>query len=111
VSLSCSHSYRRNSLSQPSQYHAAPWSPASSGWAATDTALTRLIESTGRGEASVRYADPATGRDIMPTLRAELHRVLAGHRTATTRTAGSGIWVVYRGSGATLIGGRRFRWR
>jgi gentisate 1,2-dioxygenase len=79
-------------------------------WAATDAALSRLIESTGRGVASVRYADPATGRDIMPTLRAELHRVLAGHRTATTRTAGSGIWVVYRGSGATVIDGRRFRW-
>jgi gentisate 1,2-dioxygenase len=46
----------------------------------------------------------------MLTLRAELHRVLAGHRTATTRTAGSGIWVVYRGSGATVIDGRRFRW-
>ena len=72
-------------------------------WAATDAALSRLIASTGRGVASVRYADPATGRDIMPTLRAELHRVLAGHRTPTTRTAGSGIWVVYRGSGATVI--------
>ena len=46
----------------------------------------------------------------MPTLRAEMHRVLAGHRTPTTRTAGSGIWVVYRGSGATVVDGRRFRW-
>ena len=24
--------------------------------------------------------------------------------------AGSGIWVVFRGSGATVIDGRRFRW-
>lgn len=79
-------------------------------WAATDATLSRLIESTGRRTASVRYSDPATGRDIMPTLRAELHRVLAGHRTPTTRTAGSGIWVVFRGSGATVVGGRRFRW-
>jgi gentisate 1,2-dioxygenase len=79
-------------------------------WPATDAALSRLIESTGRREASVRYADPATGRDIMPTLRAELHRVLAGHRTQTVRATGSGIWVVYRGSGATVIDGRRFRW-
>ncbi len=46
----------------------------------------------------------------MPTLRAELHRVLAGHRTPTTRTAGSGIWVAYRGSGATVVDGRRLRW-
>jgi gentisate 1,2-dioxygenase len=79
-------------------------------WAATDATLSRLIGSAGRRAASVRYSDPATGRDIMPTLRAELHRVLAGHRTPTTRTAGSGIWVVFRGSGATVVDGRRFRW-
>jgi gentisate 1,2-dioxygenase len=79
-------------------------------WPAVDAALSRLIESTGRREASVRYADPATGRDIMPTLRAELHRVLAGHRTRTVRTAGNRIWIVYRGAGATVIDGRRFSW-
>jgi gentisate 1,2-dioxygenase len=79
-------------------------------WAAADEALSRLIESTGQREASVRYADPATGRDIMPTLRAELHRVLAGHRTQPVRTVGSAIWVVYRGSGATVIDGQCFRW-
>ncbi len=79
-------------------------------WPAVDAALSRLIETTGRRAACVRYADPATGRDIMPTVRAEMHRVLAGHRTPTARTAGSGIWVAYRGSGATVIDGRRFRW-
>jgi gentisate 1,2-dioxygenase len=79
-------------------------------WPSVDAALSRLIETTGQPAASVRYADPVTGRDIMPTVRAEMHRVLAGHRTSTVRTAGSGIWVVYRGSGATVIDGRRFRW-
>jgi gentisate 1,2-dioxygenase len=79
-------------------------------WPSVDAALSRLIEISGRRAACVRYADPATGRDIMPTLRAEMHRVLAGHRTATVRTAGSGIWVAFRGSGATVIDGRRFRW-
>jgi gentisate 1,2-dioxygenase len=79
-------------------------------WPAVDAALSRLIDSTGRRAAAVRYADPATGRDVLPTMRAELHRVLAGHRTPTARTTGSGIWVVYRGSGATVADGRRFRW-
>jgi gentisate 1,2-dioxygenase len=79
-------------------------------WPAVDAALSRLIGSTGRRAAAIRYADPATGRDVMPTMRAELHRVLAGYRTQTTRTTGSGIWVVYRGSGATVIDGRRFHW-
>jgi gentisate 1,2-dioxygenase len=36
--------------------------------------------------------------------------VLTGHRTWTARTVGSAIWVVYRGSGATVIDGHRFRW-
>jgi gentisate 1,2-dioxygenase len=79
-------------------------------WPAVDAALSRLIEATGRGTAAVRYADPATGRDVMPTMRAELHRVLAGQRTQTTRTTGSRLWVVYRGSGATVVDGRRFGW-
>jgi gentisate 1,2-dioxygenase len=78
--------------------------------AAVDTALSRLIESSGRPAASVRYADPATGRDIMPTLRAEMHRVLAGHRTEPVRTVGSAIWVVYRGTGATVVDERRLTW-
>ena len=79
-------------------------------WPAVDAALSRLTEATGQRSARVRYADPATGRDVMPTVRAEMHRVLAGHRTRTTRTAGSGIWVVFRGCGASVIDGRRFRW-
>ena len=49
-------------------------------WADTDAALTRLLAGGGDGEgkagyASVRFADPATGKDIMPTLRAEMHRI------------------------------------
>jgi gentisate 1,2-dioxygenase len=92
-----------------------PTSPRSSRllayrWTDTDAALTRQITATGQRQAAVRFADPATGRDVMPTLRAEMHRVLAGHRTPTARTAGGRIWVVYRGSGATVIDGRRFRW-
>ena len=79
-------------------------------WPSVDKALSGLIETSGQRTACVRYADPVTGRDIMPTVRAEMHRVLAGHRTPTVRTAGSGIWVVYRGAGATVIDGRRFRW-
>ena len=79
-------------------------------WPAVDAALAQQIEATGQRAARVRYADPATGRDIMPTVRAEMHRVMAGHRTPTVRTAGSAIWVAFRGSGATVIDGHRFRW-
>ena len=79
-------------------------------WSEADAALTRILDASGRPAASIRYADPSTGRDVMPTLRAELHRLLAGHRTPTVRTVGSTIWVAYRGSGATVVDGYRYRW-
>lgn len=79
-------------------------------WARTDDALTSLLDSSGASSAAVRYVDPATGSDIMPTLRGEIHRVLAGHRTPSTRTVGSGLWVVHRGSGESVINGMRYPW-
>lgn len=79
-------------------------------WRDTDAALAALLRTTGNTAAAVRYADPTSGRDIMPTLRAEMHRLLAGHRTDTTRTVGSAIWVVYRGSGCTVVDDRQLEW-
>jgi gentisate 1,2-dioxygenase len=79
-------------------------------WADVDTALSRLLETTKRRAGAIRYTNPVTGADVMPTLRAELHRVLSGHRTSTVRAVGSSIWVVHRGSGATVIDGRRYAW-
>lgn len=80
-------------------------------WADTDTALTRLLRGGDEGYAAVRFTDPATGRDVMPTLRAELHRIEAGARTPATRTVGSSIRVVYRGTGSSMIDGVRYTWR
>lgn len=79
-------------------------------WERTDAALGSLLASSEAGSAAVRYVDPTTGRDIMPTLRAEMHRVLAGHRTPSTRTVGSALWVVHRGSGESVINGMRYPW-
>jgi gentisate 1,2-dioxygenase len=79
-------------------------------WADTDTALARLLEGEN-GYASIRFADPATGQDIMPTLRAEMHRLAPGGKTPTTRTVGSSVWVVYRGAGSSVIDGVRYTWR
>ena len=79
-------------------------------WAETDARLTAMLEVPGRESATVRYVDPVSGRDIMPTLRAEMHRLRARHRTSTVRTVGSAIWVVYRGSGQTVVGDQRFEW-
>jgi gentisate 1,2-dioxygenase len=40
-----------------------------------------------------------------------MHRIAAGARTPATRTVGSSIWVVYRGSGSSVIDGVRYAWR
>jgi len=79
-------------------------------WAETDARLAAILEVSGRESAIVRYVDPGSGRDIMPTLRAEMHRLRARCRTSTVRTVGSAIWVVYRGSGQTVVGDQRFEW-
>ena len=64
-------------------------------WEFTDRALTEqlLLEDEGQpatveqGHAAVRYVNPTTGGDVMPTIRAEFHRVRSG--TATPRGARS----------------------
>jgi gentisate 1,2-dioxygenase len=78
-------------------------------WSRTDAHLRSQL-SGGTAAAAVRFTDPTNGRDIMPTLRAELHRVQPGHRTSTTRTVGSSVWLVHRGVGATVIDGIRYPW-
>jgi gentisate 1,2-dioxygenase len=78
--------------------------------AETDAALTALLEDSEQPGVAVRFSDPTTGRDIMPTLRAEMHRLRPRRRSATTRTVGSSIWVAYRGSGHSVINGERFDW-
>ena len=78
-------------------------------WSATDAHLRSLLAERGGGVA-LRFTDPTTGGDIMPTLRAEMHRLEAGHRTATERNVGSSVWLVHRGDGASIIDGIRYRW-
>lgn len=79
-------------------------------WADTDAALTALLDAGAGPMASLRYANPATGRSVMPTLGCEMHRLLPGASTAPHRKVGSSIYVVYRGRGHSVINGQRFDW-
>jgi gentisate 1,2-dioxygenase len=76
-------------------------------WTDTDRALDRLLQ-TGGKVAALRFTDPLTGRDVMPTLRCSVHRLLPGGRTPTTRRAGSSVWVTFAGSATAVVGGKRF---
>lgn len=85
-------------------------------WEYTDRALAEqlLLEDEGfnvtleRGHAAVRYVNPTTGGDVMPTLRAEFHRLRAGTTTRQRRDVGSAVWQVFEGRGQAKVGGQTF---
>lgn len=82
-------------------------------WMYTDAALNQQLslESEGYpatiapGHAAIRYVNPTTGGDVMPTIRLEFHRLRAGTETATRRDVGSTVFQVFEGSGAVVMNG------
>ncbi len=82
-------------------------------WEHTDRALTEqlLLEEEGQpatveqGHAAIRYINPTTGGDVMPTIRCEFHRLRAGTQTPVRREVGSTVFQVFEGSGAVVIDG------
>lgn len=81
-------------------------------WEYTDRALTEqlLLEDDGhpatveQGHAAIRYTNPTTGGDVMPTLRAEFHRLRPGASTPVRHEVGSSVWQVFEGSGTVTLG-------
>jgi gentisate 1,2-dioxygenase len=67
-------------------------------WADTDRALDQLLLADPKSAVALRFADPTTGRDVMPTMRCEMHRLPAGSSTPPTRIVGSSIFVVFAGA-------------
>ncbi|WP_030902821.1 cupin domain-containing protein [Streptomyces sp. NRRL F-5126] len=82
-------------------------------WEHTDRALSDQLaldaEGYGgaveHGHAAVRFTDPSTGADVLPTIRAEMHRVARGCETAPVRETGSSVYQVFDGSGTVTVGG------
>ncbi|MFC0504994.1 cupin domain-containing protein [Micromonospora costi] len=81
-------------------------------WVDTDRALTDQLELEAEGyagtiepgHAAVRYANPTSGGDVLPTIRAEMHRIRRGAETAPRREAGSSVYQVFDGSGRVTVG-------
>ncbi len=86
-------------------------------WEFTDRALTEqlLLEEEGhpatveQGHAAIRYVNPTTGGDVMPTIRAEFHRLREGTKTALRREVGSTVFQVFEGRGAVVLGDQTLR--
>jgi len=79
-------------------------------WAATDAALESLLTEAEVSSAVLRYTDPMTGSDVMPTLRAEICRVRATARTRPQRKVGSSVVLVHRGTGDSVVGDQHLHW-
>lgn len=95
--------------------HTTPGSPLLSyKWEVTDRALSEqlLLEREGYdgtvepGHAAVRFTNPTDGGDVLPTVRAEFHRVVPGVETAPIRETGSSVYQVFDGSGRVTVGER-----
>jgi gentisate 1,2-dioxygenase len=83
-------------------------------WADTDRALADqlALEQEGYsatlspGHAAVRFTNPTTGGDVLPTIRTEMHRIRAGAQTLKRREVGSSVYQVFDGSGTVAVGER-----
>ena len=81
-------------------------------WEHTDRALRDqlALEAEGYGgtvepgHAAVRYANPATGGDVLSTIRVEMHRIARGAQTSPVRETGSSVYAVFDGSGTVSVG-------
>jgi gentisate 1,2-dioxygenase len=81
-------------------------------WEHTDAALREqlLLEEEGHavtpdpGHAAVRYTNPTNGGDVLPTIRAEFHRLKAGAHTRPRRDVGSTVYQVFEGAGQFQLG-------
>ncbi len=81
-------------------------------WAATDAALNAQLEleaegvaaTVSAGHAAVRYTNPTTGGDVLPTIRAEFHRLAPDASTVPGREVGSSVFQVFDGDGSVSVG-------
>lgn len=81
-------------------------------WEHTDSALTEqlALEAEGYratlepGHAAIRYCNPTTGGDVLPTMRAEFHRLRPQAKTRTRRDVGSTVAQVFEGTGTVQLG-------
>lgn len=59
----------------------------------------------------LEYSNPLTGGSVMPTMSAHLQMLRPGEATKAHRHTGSVIYNVAKGSGHSVIAGKRFDWK
>ena len=82
-------------------------------WEATRAALVRLaaVEASPFDDVIMEYIAPATGRSPLPTIGCYIQMIRPGVRTQAHRQTSSAVYVVFEGSGFTVIGDARYDWQ
>jgi gentisate 1,2-dioxygenase len=84
-------------------------------WRETEPALRALTNSASTRNRFdgylLEYRNPVTSGPTMTTIQCAVQLLPAGEETETHRHTSTVIYYVFRGSGATQIGERRFEWQ
>ncbi len=83
-------------------------------WAPTYEALVRFAANTDGSDfdgVHMDYINPHTGGPVMSTIGAAIQMLRPGEHTRAHRQVGSFIYQCAKGSGYSIINGRRYDWR
>ena len=83
-------------------------------WAPTYEALTKFSKATDGSPFDgvlMNYVNPQTGGPVMQTIGASMQMLRPGEKTRAHRHTGSSIYQCAKGSGYSIIGGKRFDWK
>jgi gentisate 1,2-dioxygenase len=80
-------------------------------WEVTDAALRSQLDleadgvqaTLSPGHAAVRFTNPTTGGDVLPTIRAEFHRLAPHASTQSGREVGSSVFQLFDGTGIVTV--------
>ena len=82
-------------------------------WARTYETLVNAAKATDGSPYDgimMQYVNPATGGPVMKTLGANIQLLRAGERTKAHRHTGSVVYTCAKGSGHSIIAGKRYDW-
>ncbi|CUI52145.1 cupin domain-containing protein [Achromobacter kerstersii] len=82
-------------------------------WEPTYDALRRYARTTAGSPFDgilLEYVNPATGGSVMPTIGASMQLLRPGEHTKAHRHTGSFLYQVAKGSGFSIIDGKRYDW-
>ncbi len=81
-------------------------------WAQTEEKLTQLKDRDGSpyDGVALQFTKPFTGGPVMPTIDCWIQLLRPGEQTRAHRHTSSVVYNVVRGSGSTVIDGKKFDW-